>query len=193
MKFAFIGKMRAGKDTCAEYLQQKYGGQIMKFADPLYDIQKAIYEIAGLPHTEFTKDRLLLQFIGTDWGRKTIDPDLWMKIMKKRLENMLKKDKIKQENYLFNDFSASSIFVTDARFPNEVQMLKEMGFIVVYIERPLEDRIAAGAKNLDHASETALDNFNDYDFHLHNHGTIRDLYKDINNLIACLSIEALNN
>jgi len=191
MKLAFIGKMRSGKDTCAEYLQSKFGGQIVKFADPLYDIQNAVYEIAGLPHNAFTKDRLLLQFIGTDWGRKTIDPDIWMKLLKKRLEKMIQKEKIKQDNYLFEDYKSGSIYVTDARFPNEVEMLKELGFIIIYIERPLESRIAAGAKNLEHASETALDNFNDYDFHIHNYGTLQKLFNDITKLIACLSMDAL--
>lgn len=49
LRIAFIGPMRAGKDTCAEMCINRYGGEIIKFAQPLYDIQNYIYERTYLP------------------------------------------------------------------------------------------------------------------------------------------------
>lgn len=145
MKLAILGKMRSGKDTVANFLKNEFGGQIIKFADPLYEMQKAIYNIADLPYTENTKDRKLLQYLGTQWGRETIDSGLWVNLMDKKLSNELTNE--------------TNLYCTDCRFPNEAFLLRRHGFHFVRVERSEEDRIAAGASNLDHESETALDDF----------------------------------
>ena len=86
MRVAFIGKMRSGKDTAAEFLLERSRAAIIKFADPLYDMQEAIYTIADLPYDENTKDRRLLQLLGTEWGREK-DPDLWLNIFEKTVNS----------------------------------------------------------------------------------------------------------
>ena len=63
--------------AAAEYLISKHGGKVLKFADPLYEMQAEIYKIAGLKHNSNTKDRKLLQLLGTDWGRNTKFPNIW--------------------------------------------------------------------------------------------------------------------
>lgn len=162
-RLAFIGKQRAGKDTAANYLSKKHGGLILKFADPLYEMMHNIYDIAGLPHNDKTKDRLLLQFLGTDWGRKTIDPNLWLNIMNKRLEKMFSKEELLAPISLFNDYQETNFFITDARFPNEVELLKKWKFKIIKVETCERIRIERGATSLNHESETALDNFASYD------------------------------
>lgn len=155
VKIAFIGQMRAGKDTCAEMCVIRYGGQIMKFAQPLYDIQDYIYKRTYLPQGK--KDRLLLQWLGTEWGR-TINPDLWVSILMEDL-------KTKEGN----------IYITDCRFKNEIQALRENGFKLFKVERPVEERIKFGASLMTHASERDLDDFNDYDAILNNSTDYWDL------------------
>lgn len=59
---ALIGKMRSGKDCAADYLRTFHPGPIVKFADPLYEMQSAIYEIADLTMNSEGKDRRLLQY-----------------------------------------------------------------------------------------------------------------------------------
>lgn len=164
MNYAFIGKMRAGKDTAADFMIASSGGHVLKFADPLYEMQKEIYRIARLPHPEGTKDRLLLQIIGTAWGRNTIDKNIWINVMDAKITEMS---------------NTSNMYITDVRFPNEFDLLKKHNFVLVKINRPLEERIKFGATNLDHESETALDIVPDseYDTILENDGSLDTFYK----------------
>lgn len=155
LRIAFIGPMRAGKDTCAEMCINRYGGEIIKFAQPLYDIQNYIYERTYLPKGK--KDRLLLQWLGTEWGR-TIDSDLWVNILMKDLKN-----------------KSGNLYVTDCRFKNEIKVLRENGFKLYRVERPTEERIKAGASLMTHASERDLDDFDDYDEVLSNNTDYWDL------------------
>lgn len=176
MRICFAGKMRAGKDTAAEFLMKTYGGTLYKFADPLYEMQEAIYNIAGLPHTRNTKDRTLLQLLGTDWGRKTINPDIWMNIMDRRLTDQSRIHDAMKEHSIFRDYNEDNIFITDARFPNEIELLKKHGFKVYYVSATEEVRISRGATNLTHASEVALDNYTDYDYIIENNDKIEKFY-----------------
>ena len=78
------GKMGSGKSAAVKLLKEKYPKKVklLKFAAPLYEIQDFIYKTIVPVHNkpkDFVKDRKLLQFIGTDWGR-TIDPQLWIKM-----------------------------------------------------------------------------------------------------------------
>jgi len=168
-RFAFIGKQRAGKDTCAEYLKSKLGGRIIKFADPLYRMQEEIYKIAHLQHNSSTKDRLLLQFLGTEWARKTINPNLWVELME---------DNLKWLNEHYN----GNLYITDCRFPNELQLLEKYNFKIIQIHRSDELRIAAGASNLTHESETALDGHY-FDNQITNNDTFLELYDHLNDII----------
>ena len=184
MRIAFTGKMRAGKDTCANYLIDKHQGELLKFADPLYEMQEAIYEIAGLPYNETTKDRVLLQFLGTDWGRKTIDPDLWVKIMDKRLHLLCAGIDL---GMIAWGNKETNLFITDARFPNEVEVLKKHGFKIIKVECNENIRIDRGATNLYHASETSLDNYNQYDWIILNEYTLESLHSELDAMLNAIS------
>ena len=169
LRIGFSGKQRAGKDTSAEYLVDKYSGLIMKFADPIYDIEESAYHIAGLGSPEkYPKSmrRGFLQFIGTEWGRRVIDPNIWINAMDEKLSRADTKH------------ISANIFVTDVRFPNEADLLRKHGFKIIRISRPLEARLAAGASNLDHESETALDNYQ-FDKVINNDNGYSDLYQKL--------------
>jgi len=162
--WAFIAKMRGGKDTAGLYLQKHFGGKIVKFADPLYRMQEAICEIAGLPHDENTKHRGLLQYLGTEFGR-AIDPDIWMNIMEKTM---------------LTD-PHEKLYITDVRFKNEFALMKKHNVITVKIIRPDAERIKFGAANESHVSETSLDDIPDSEFTyvIHNDGTIGDFHRKL--------------
>lgn len=168
---AFCGKMRSGKDTAAAYEIKSYfptTGIILKFADPLYELESLIYNYIGYPiPSDKTKRRSLLQYIGTDFGRLNVDPDIWVKLAEKHIMEKFKKD----------------IFITDARFPNEIHLLDKLDFHIIKINVDENIRIQRGATNLTHESETALDNF---DFSklqtfstITNNGSLEDFYKQL--------------
>lgn len=166
MKLGFVGQMRAGKDTAADYLKKTLGGRILKFADPLYWIHDHALEVCLLPKE---KDRLLLQVLGTEWGR-TKDPDMWVKILFRRLKKMEE-----EENYTGN------IFVTDVRFENEVNILRENGFKIVQVVS--DNRIERGATLETHVSEEFARSFDSPDILLENNHTLATFFELIDSKI----------
>lgn len=171
----FTGAMGSGKSTAInliDALARDYTLVNIKFAKPLYDIQEAIYQrietVYRRPES-FEKDRKLLQWIGTEFGR-SLDKDLWIKLWKQEV----------QETYLDNkwiNFNEGNLLITcdDLRFDNEAQAVKDMGGIIIKLvsDKNLE-RIttAEGIKN--HPSEQGVDN-KYLDYIIENNGNIEDL------------------
>ena len=104
--------------------------------------------------------RLLLQFLGTEAGRETIHPNIWC-------------------NALFSNYTKETNWIiTDVRFPNEADAIKERGGILIRLTRttPVAEEVAK------HESETALDNYNKFDYIIDNRGTEEELYAQIDKL-----------
>ena len=173
MRIAFGHKQRAGKDESANYLKSKYGGVIVKFADPIYEIEREVFRIAGLgdpEHLPKERRRFLLQTIGTEWGRNQMGQDIWINAMDRKLDSLPPE---------------SNIFITDMRFPNEAELALEHGFTLVEIWRPEEARVAAGATNVNHASENALEDYDGFDHVIFNNARLSDLYAALDEVIKC--------
>lgn len=180
MKIAFGYKARSGKDTSAEYLRGQYGGQIFKFAQPIYDIMKATHEIAGLDNFKDTK---LLTWVGTDWGR-SINENIWVDNCLKRINQAER-----QGCYLSNESFVNNFFVTDVRFPNEAEALKGNGFFLVKVDRetrPQEERAS-------HLSENALNDYKKWDFVINNNDTIENLYEQLQTVVQVIKISEKYN
>ena len=81
-----------------------------------------------------------------------------------------------------NDIFENSI-ITDVRFLNEANAIKERGGILIKIERD-------NGTESTHISETALDSYDidTFDYTINNNGTLEDLAKKVN---AILKIEGL--
>lgn len=105
--------------------------------------------------------REILQLLGTEAGREIIHPNIWV-------------------NALFSKYTESSNWIiTDVRFPNEIQAIKDRGGIVIRVERDDLLRLGYLDKNA-HTSETALDNYKDWDYTIKNNDTIEELINKIN-------------
>lgn len=118
--------------------------------------------------------RKLLQLIGTEGGRDLIHPDIWV-------------------NALYSDYRPLSYekdsegrietveekwIITDSRFPNDVRRTREMGGILIRVNRAE----CEGREN-EHVSETALDNYTDWDHVIENNGAIEDLIESVKNIL----------
>lgn len=163
----FAGRKQSGKTTCSEfiartYISRMYGqrAKIYNFADPLKN--DICINILGLTHDQcygtdnhkntytqcyWNNKRLtareVMQFIGTDIFRK-IKNDVWASAT----INKIKIDK------------PPLALIADCRFPNEVDIIKNAGGIVIKLTRNPFDS--------DHSSETALDpeNYDENQFDL---------------------------
>lgn len=135
----FAGKAGTGKSTLAKAIHERvmlrgHQSLILSFADPIKHMAISML-LYTMPPTEAYnivtshKDsmldigvtvRRLLQTLGTEWGRETISPTLWVNIMAKRI-NLLPHARI--------------VLIDDVRFQNEVDMIREMGGVVFQVIR----------------------------------------------------------
>ena len=181
MIIGISGKAGSGKDTVAKMLEVLYANpdisyedfankryknfadiQIVHFADTLKETAQILFRIGEWEtNTQEGKKttinwigktvRELLQGIGQGL-RDAIDPNLWVKILFANTEGW--------SNYI----------IADVRYPNEVYAIKKRNGVLIRI-----DRKGAGAGN--HSSETALDNYKEWDVHIENNDSIEDLFE----------------
>jgi hypothetical protein len=141
---ALAGAKTVGKTTMAESLNSfLHNSEIMSFATPIKDMLIAM----GVPNDSVKGDkkeviiqeigqsgRDLMQSLGTEWGRKTVDQNIWVYALHKKILKS-KKD---------------TIIIDDCRFENEAQWVKACGGIVFQLTR---DGIECDCK---HSSEEPL-------------------------------------
>jgi hypothetical protein len=159
---AFIGGAGAGKTTAAEWLVSNYNYERRSFA-------KYLKIMLGT-----STDRARLQEFGTDVVR-AYDEDAWVRLFVHDL----------------TDGNNWPITVDDARFPNELWKLKELGFVIVRIVADEDERVdrlirmgkLQDRSQLGHASETALDEF-PADYTLYNDNTRDGFHDGIYNIVC---------
>ncbi|CCQ44652.1 putative deoxynucleotide monophosphate kinase [Pseudarthrobacter siccitolerans] len=157
-----IGKKRSGKDTFAGGLIDAHGFTRVAFADPVRQAALDLDPYVGRPALpgqlapqrevrlsdvidsigwESAKDyvpevRRILENFGTNSIRK-LDPDFWVRMAVEKIQA-----------------TEGPVVVTDVRFPNEADKIRELGGHVVRIVRPGFES-APGA----HVCETSLDEY----------------------------------
>lgn len=143
------GLARSGKSTAADHLVRNHLLEHYAFADPL---RSGLMEIFNLDPDDFEgakkeqpvdwlgrSPRELMQSMGTEWARQLVHPDVWVKIAEQNL------------NYLQNTLSSVVGFVvSDVRFENEADFIRQRGGTIIHIARP-----AAPAVN-PHVSEAGV-------------------------------------
>lgn len=137
MLIGFAGAKGSGKTTAGNYLQNK-GFVLVSFAEPL---KKITAELTGIDieilngetaktrtQREIIRDQIwgmtgreALQCIGTEVFRNHFDKDIWIKLAKRKVMNLLARGK--------------KVCVTDVRFLNEFDMIKMLKGRVVLITR----------------------------------------------------------
>ena len=123
----------------------------------------------GLRDNLYTKvimtPRLLLQILGTDCGRNIIHPNIWV-------------------NALFADYNASSKWIiSDTRFPNEIESIKKHNGLTIRINRDSFLRTGKVFDTDNHESETALDDYQGFDYVINNNGTIKALKEVVKDIL----------
>jgi len=113
--------------------------------------------------------RDFLQLVGTEGGRYLLHPNIWVN----SLMNKYKKTTRKFGEFHDGDSMMAKLYplwlVPDTRFVNEAKAIKEAGGIVIRIESNRADLTDK------HASETALDDYKDFDYVVKCDGDMNDL------------------
>ena len=162
-------KSRQGKDTVANLIIDQMGSRALRigFAD-------ALYAIARVEHGMTIKDAPLLQHLGTEVYRAK-DPGVWIRTL----------------YYTALEKQPSVLVISDCRFPNEAEFVKQMGGTMVKVERLSED----GEPHRDptrshtHPSEVALDDYDSWDMTIPNiTGQIERLKDSVDLLLGGLKL-----
>jgi hypothetical protein len=114
--------------------------------------------------------REFLQQLGTEAMRYNLHENVWVNA----LFSKYKVTKIEHSNYYTEDYP--KWIVTDMRFPNEMQAIKDHGGICIRLVR-------GQFPTSKHSSETSLDNRNDWDELVYNTGTLEDLYEKAKHIV----------
>lgn len=130
------------KILCRDWLRLFYGLDIpmTHFEDPVEkEREYAEYRFNGQP----LKIRNVLQYMGTDVFRDQISPTFWV-------EQLYKRQIEKSEADIF--------FITDCRFPNEIEYLQSMGcqLFILKIVRTVADEHNLSSDNQKHKSEQLM-------------------------------------
>jgi hypothetical protein len=207
------GWIGAGKDTVADYLTQKYGYQRASWAGTLKDAVSNIFGwdremLEGITSEQRAQrevidawwaerlnipelsPRWVLQQWGTEVGRKSFHNDIWIASLENKLRN-----------------SQHNIVISDCRFPNEINSIKNLGGEVWWVMRGelpewfntayrqnttswdaqwlLEDthQLMEQVYTQVHSSEWAWVGTK-FDAVLENNGTLDDLYKLVDQTLA---------
>lgn len=156
--------------------------------------------------------RLLMQLLGTDAGRDIIHPNIWVNSLFADYKP-LRSIKAGIVDFNENTSDLETIYteypnwiITDTRFPNEVEAIKQRGGINIRVNRkqnnyylPLKHYEGLHRNNMlngnietirkyFHPSETALDNYQDWDYVIDNSGSLEDLIEKVKNILIDLKI-----
>jgi len=123
------GPAGCGKTTLANILIEDHEFTRVKFADPLKDMLRAMYRNTGMSPDDIERrlegdlkevkcdiigctPRWAMQTLGTDWGRKLINENLWLNLTIAVLADMP---------------DDARIVIDDVRFDNEAQVVSLYG------------------------------------------------------------------
>ncbi|MFD4542433.1 hypothetical protein [Streptomyces bauhiniae] len=179
----FAGIARSGKDTAAQALLDS-GWTRRAFADNVRAILLAMNPVLDEPSYSrgftslryevdhygwdavremYPEVRKYLQRLGTEGGRGVLGENVWV-------------------GALFRDFETwGPAVITDVRFPNEADAIRERGGLVVAIRRPGQAPISEAQ----HVSETALRGYL-FDDVILNDGSVAQLHDRVRQLIPLL-------
>jgi len=180
---ALSGKKQSGKDTVyleacqyfSELEDQKIRCGRVGFADPL----KHEVSVATGFRTDFIEEhkqgfRTLLQVWGTDFRRQFFGNDYWINKM----------DEIIKKSTEFFDV----MFITDLRFKNEADFVKDAGGYVVRVERRSFNSYPESDTSERHISEHDMNDYSEFDYVLNNDKTQDELRESIGKMIDTLKI-----
>ena len=114
--------------------------------------------------------REMLQKVGTDCMRRHLHPDVWINALFADYRLGVSVEEFGSQIVETQDYPYW--IITDVRFPNEADRIKEHGGILIRIDR-------RDIPRMDHESETAMDDYHDWDYLIQNDGTIEELFESV--------------
>lgn len=171
--YLICGKARTGKDTLCDLIMEELKKQNKKVAELKHSkyIKGYAMDFFGWDGCEETKPRDLLNVIG-DIIRNDLNQKFFM-------GNRLCED-AKILSYFFDSF-----VVSDARFKNEVNLIKNSfkNVKTIHLIRSGNYDDGLTEEQRKHITEIDLDDYNEFDYTIDNNGSLEDLREKTTKLI----------
>ena len=163
------GRKRHGKDAVGRVLREHFGYTCTAFADPLKRVVMSVYDLSWdqVFGDEAEKEavierwglspRQIMQRFGTEVGR-SVHPDTWIRNTLDNIHSAVSGRGAWLRNDVQREFehrwtaTPKLWVVTDVRFPNEAEAIREAGGQVWTVVRP-----SLGAPVDEHTSEKSVD------------------------------------
>ena len=162
--FLLAGHARNGKDTTADIIREYYDNKGLKTANDSFAYYMKDYakRITGWDGSDETKPREFLQQFGTNLVRTHIDNNFFVNRMIEDLKVF--------------DYFYDVITISDGRFPVELDTIRKQrnNVTIIRVERPNFDNGLTDEQKV-HPTETALDDYSNYDYVISNDGSIDEL------------------
>lgn len=181
VKVALTGKLRAGKSYASAYLNVRYGFLPFAFGKELKrNFHRLFPKVPQDP-----KPRHFYQKFGQ--LMREIDKDVWIDVTLREID-IYTSWKVGQDG-------EARVLVEDVRQQNELDRLKELGYVIIRVHADDEVRIQraieAGdnftAEDLAHETEVAVDSF-EVDYTVTNNGYSSELEAQLDAVMAELGV-----
>jgi hypothetical protein len=194
------GYSGSGKDTVGNIIQrltakESYGylektWEIKKFAGKLKTIASMI---TGIPEFKFEDQEFKKTDLGPEWGmtardflqklgtealRDGLHPNAWVNALMADYKLAANKFIRLTEDGLeeWEEGKLPNWIITDVRFPNEAQAIKNLDGIIIRIDRPGVSAVNA------HSSETVIDDWN-FDYKIANVSDLKALFLSVHSIL----------
>ena len=180
------GPAGSGKDTVARALCETQGFVQIAFADPLrLGLKRIFFPILTDEHFTNRKlkeaiipeigesPRVLMQTLGTEWGRRLINPDVWVILLRMHAERI----RSSSPNLHIN-----GIVISDIRMENEAAYVRSNGQLW-HIHRTTRAYTGLASNARLHCSEAGIE-WKTGDRCIHNEGSIDDLYEHLGEIFT---------
>lgn len=129
--------------------------------------------------------RKLMQLLGTECGRNILHPNIW-------ITSLFADYKLTRPSSSLGDLTQGfpNWIITDCRFPNEMQSIKDRGGILIKINKKW-DTVKSGNTRIDyipvpeyqHPSELEMDKWTEWDEVINNDGTLDELLSQVKTIV----------
>jgi len=171
------GLARSGKDHAAAYLARHMDLYKYAFAEPLKTMLKSVFgdhfhegDRSGICPETCKSYRVMMQTLGTEWGRELMNPQVWVNLVEKKRKWVEAGCPFEADSSRFSNLKVNGedlikgMVLSDVRFDSEAEYLQIHGGVILEIVRPLEhstvtEKLKAAVANVgivNHESERGI-------------------------------------
>ena len=140
------GLARSGKDHAADSLADLMKLHKYAFAEPLKTMLKSVFgdhfhegDRSGICPETCKSYRVMMQTLGTEWGREMMNPQVWVNLVARRWKEVEAGCHLVQQgrdHTGYKGYIAEGMVLSDVRFDSEAEWIQLNGGVIVEIVRP---------------------------------------------------------